>query len=122
MSHITMIEIDMMSRERISQAAKNMGYTIINQEKEVIAYNSDKINVDMYLSEKPTIGFKKKDGAWSVAGEFYNSGVDEDEFVERLTSEYTYETIVEELGFNGLAITDETREGAAIALTVSEGW
>lgn len=119
MSHITKYKINMVSMEALKRALKTMGYNAV--EGKLKGYNNATSKTDIIVKEHPSLGFlKNEDGSINFVGDFYNTGLQEKDFMNKLKSEYTYAELKRSLQGNpNIKIVKESRNNGKIQVRCS---
>lgn len=119
MSHITKYKINMMSMEALKKALKAMGFNAV--EGKLKGYGSTTSKTDIIIKEHPSLGFlKNEDGSINFVGDFYSTGLQEKDFMNRLKSEYTYAELKRSMQSNpNIKIVKESRNGSKINVRCS---
>lgn len=119
MSHITKYKINMISMESLKRALKTMGFDAIDGKLK--GYNNATSKTDIIVREHPSLGFlRNEDGSINFVGDFYSTGLNEKEFMNKLKSEYTYAELKKSIQGNpNIKVVKESRNGSKVQVRCS---
>ena len=104
MSQFLLVQTKISSLDCLGKALKNMGYTLAKG-FEVHAYQGTK-PVDYVISEFRSGGFVKQGDFFNFVGDFYNTGVNQNEFMAQLQKNYALEVIRHAVWLNNTVLSD----------------
>ena len=128
MSHFSTIKTQLKEAEPLIKALKNLGYTIIQDEKFVKGYRGKftAVDISMNLSGETKVGFK-----WDNNSNSYELVTDLDlwkfeipveRFISKVTQMYAYHTIISKTNEDGYQIVEQKNKNDGSIELVLTKW
>jgi len=121
MSHFTRIKTQMVEREYLKRALKDLGYAWEEGNVEVRGYGGRRTRVEIKVgagSRGYDIGFRKAGSAYEIVADWWGiRGISREEFPQQVTQRYAYHAARAKLEEQGFAlVSEEVQEGERIHL------
>ena len=122
MSHISHVKTQMVEKEFLIQALKDLGYSYEEGDLEIQGTGGKKARVDVKINLRLSfdIGFQKKGEAYEIVADWYGvRGLKKKEFTEKVMQRYAYcatRAKLEEQGFT--LVSEEVGEKGKIHLVL----
>ncbi len=122
MSHFSRIKTQMVEKEFLVQALKDSGYRCdVGENLKIRGYGRTQTQVEIKIPTKATgydIGFRKTGQAYECVADWWGvRGINQQQFLQRVTQRYAYHATVNKLETQGFSlITEEVQEGNRIHL------
>ncbi len=106
MSHFSRIQTQMIDKEFVKSALKDLGFDYQEGEQQVSGFGGQKVPVDIRVSLKLSydIGLRKKGNAYEIVADWFGvRGVNQKTFTQQLMQRYAYHATrakLEQQGFN----------------------
>ena len=120
MSHISKLKCKGLNdKDLIISALKEMGFNIVDGA--VVGHGSLSADTEFRLSEKKSIGFAKdEEENYNVVGDFWRTGIEEDEFVHKLETNYQAKLLEKTMISNWRVETKEVLDGDRLKIVLCE--
>ena len=130
MSHFTTVKTKIKSLQCLTRALKDLGYAFTeaeeNQQVTVKGYQGETTDavISIHASKTYDIGVQvNADGTCEFVADWWGvettRGVEEEEFIKKLTQRYSYHKVMEEIQNKGYTLeSEEVQEGETIQLRV----
>jgi hypothetical protein len=119
MSHFTRIRTKLTDIHTVQQALEELGYTI--QSGRVRGYGGQEAEADLVVDTETgyDIGFRQEGGAVVMVADLWGLRINREEFLNRVTQQYAYLTVVEQAKEQGWQMTtEENQEDGSIRLVL----
>ncbi len=106
MSHFSRIQTQMVDKDFVLKALKDLGFSFEEGEQQVMGFGGQKNHVDIRIPLKMSydIGLRKKENSYEIVADWFGvRGVNQKEFTQRLMQRYAYHATrakLEQQGFN----------------------
>ncbi len=123
MSHFTRIKTQMVEKEYLRQALKDLGYAWKEGSVEIRGFGGQRTRVEIKVATKSPaydIGFRKAGDAYEVVADWWGvPGINREEFLRQVTQRYAYHAARAKLEEQGFAlISEEVQQGERIHLVL----
>lgn len=106
MSHFSRIQTQMVDKDFVLKALKDLGFSFEEGEQQVMGFGGQKNQVDIRIPLKMSydIGLRKKENSYEIVADWFGvRGINQKEFTQRLMQRYAYHATrakLEQQGFN----------------------
>ncbi len=124
MSHFTRIKTQMVEKEYLTQALKDLGYTPIDRGNvEIRGYGGNRTDVEIKIPTKSPgydIGFRRAGNAYEIVADWWGiRDINQTQFLQQVTQRYAYHAARAKLEAQGFAlVNEEVQEGERIHLVL----
>lgn len=111
MSHFTRIKTQMVEKEYLVQALKDLGYAYEEGNLKIRGFGGQRTPVEVKIPKKSfgyDIGFRKAGDAYEVVADWWGiRGISRKRFVQQVTQRYAYHAARAKLEAQGFALASE---------------
>ena len=110
MSHFSRIKTQMVEKEFLLAALKDLGYTVRDESHEIHSFGARTAQVDLSVSLKlgTEIGFRKTAEQYEIIGDWWGAvGTRQKDFTDRLLQRYAYHASRAKLEAQGFTLVSE---------------
>ncbi len=123
MSHFTRIKTQMVDKEYLKQALKDLGYAYEEGNVSIRGFAGQRTQVEIKVptqSESYDIGFRKPKDAYEVIADWWGiRGINRQKFLQQVTQRYAYYAARAKLEEQGFAlVNEEVQAGGRIHLVL----
>jgi hypothetical protein len=122
MSHFSRLKTQIVDKEYLLQALKDLGYTVEEGDLRISGFGGQAAKVDLKISVRLSndIGFRKVNGAYEVVADWWGvRGVKQKDFINQLMQRYAYIATRVKLEQQGFSLVEEqTAENGQIRLVL----
>lgn len=110
MSHFTRIKTQMVEKEYLKLALKELGYAYEEGEVKIRGFGFSRTKVDIKISTKGhDIGFRKAGNAYDIVADWWGvRGIKKKQFQQQVTQHYAYHAARAKLEEQGFDLVNET--------------
>ena len=116
MSHFTQVETKFHNLLILKKVIEELGYTWRegSQHVQVRGYRGQKLDADIVIDTKSSydIGVVATEDGYTFVGDWdmimTRAGIEQDEFMKKVTQRYSYHTVMEEIKKKGYEVVEET--------------
>jgi hypothetical protein len=112
MSHFTSIKTQIVEKEYLLKALRDLGYSYQQGEVEIRGFRDNRARAEIKISTPDgqyDLGFKKTDGAYEIVADWWGiKDIDQTEFQQQLTQRYAYHAARAKLEVQGFNLVNET--------------
>jgi hypothetical protein len=119
MSHFTRIRTKLTNIHTVQEALENLGYSV--ESGRVRGYGGQEAQADLVVSTNTgyDIGFKQEGNAVVMVADLWGLRINREEFLNRVTQQYAYLTVVEGAKSQGWQMAaEENQEDGSIRLVL----
>lgn len=121
MSHFTRIKTQMVEKQYLVQALRDLGYTCEEGDLKIRGFGGNHIAVEIKVATKGfsyDIGFRKVDNAYEVVADWWGvRGINQKQFLQQVTQRYAYRAARAKLEQQGFTlVTEESQKDGRIHL------
>jgi hypothetical protein len=123
MSHFTRIKTQMVEKEYLLWALKDLGYKYEEGDVKIRGFGLQRTPVEIQVSTGRRgydIGFRKAGGVYEIVADWWGvRGINRKKFLEQVTQRYAYHAARAKLEAQGFAlVSEEVQEGERIHLVL----
>ncbi len=110
MSHFSRIQTQMIGKEFVKKALKDLGFDYQEGEQQVVGFGGQKTAVDIRVPLKFSydIGLRKKGNAYEIVADWFGvRGISQKDFTQRLMQRYAYHATRDKLEQQGFNMVEE---------------
>lgn len=110
MSHFSRIQTQMIDKEFVKKALKDLGFDYQEGEQQVVGFGGQKIAVDIRIPLKFSydVGLRKKGNAYETVADWFGvRGINQKDFTQRLMQRYAYHATRDKLEQQGFNMVEE---------------
>lgn len=112
MSHFSHIKTQMVEKEYLLQALRDLGYAVEEGDLSIGGFGRQKANVEIRVQTKGyAVGFDRTAGGYQLVGDWFGvKGISRTRFLREVTQRYAYNATRARLEEQGFALVDEDRQ------------
>ena len=113
MSHFSRIQTQIIEKEFVLMAIKDLGFTFEEGEQEVKGFGGQKSPVDIRIKLPLSydIGLRKKGSTYEIVADWFGvRGINQDDFTQKLMQRYAYHASRAKLEQQGFSMVEEKVE------------
>jgi len=121
MSHISHIKTNILEKEYLLLALKDLGYKYQEGDLNISGFGGQKTSVDIKISlfMSGDIGLRKSGNCYEIVADWWSvRGVTQKEFTDRLMQRYAYHTARAKLEAQGFTLVEEEQEKGQIRMVL----
>ena len=121
MSHFTKIKTQMVEREYLLQALKDLGYACEEEDAKIGGFGRQRQQVDIKVKTRGyDIGFRKAGKSYEIVADWWGvRGINRKEFLQQVTQRYAYHAARAKLEERGFTLaSEEVQEDGRIHLVL----